>query len=526
MEYHWIKYDADVNRYAILEKGIIFEEQRIQLADITISEFIVYYLVGPQKENVEKWIKKWKEREGKWKWHDRPKPDIKILEDDELLLEIKTLFTNEPNHEKGFYSYYGIGILKSKFTDEEFQEMIPESALKTFRDYEITDTKWRKLPIRNPNKRQGFLGFIVDDNLEMTHYPVLFNFDEFAQTHMFLSGMTGSGKSVTGFDIAEEALENNIPVLVLDYYGTWTGFLEPCNDENLLRNYFEFGMGNPKAYNGTIYTPSSDAGKPLNMNLLAKPSTDNENKLQEYAIETSLIIKQFCDLSKDERLAVRAGIFEKWKEGEDLDYKTVADVVEGDKIKMRLEELLAVSYLFEGERPKIRNLWKDGISVVSLNELGSEKGRMFTAYYILRELVNWSDSLSDSPNKINLLVVIEEAHKFIEKNVWNMMDTAAKTFRKKGIGLLFITTGITDLEGIRGNTNFKAYMKTEYDNDIDRIGRDIGDYKSLMKILPAGMGIIKYPDFGIPVITQFRPCYHRPTGLTTDEIKEKMNQVK
>ncbi len=529
MEYHWIEwedYDSveqkSRRKCVILEKEVVFDEQKIKLSNITISEFAVYGLSDIQKQNVESWIKKWKERGGKWKWYDRPKPDIKILDNDELLLQIETLFTNEPNHEKGFYSYYGIGILKSKFTEEEFQKMIPKSALRTFREYDITDTKWRKLPTHDSSKRQGFLGFIVDDNLEMTHYPVLFNFDEFAHTHMFLSGMTGSGKSITGFDIAEEALDNSIPVLVLDYYGTWTGFLEPCNDKNLLKNYFVFGMGKPKSYEGAIYTPSSDVGKPLNMNLLAKPPTDDQSKLQQFAIEASLIIQQFCDLTKDERLAVRACIFEKWKEGQDLNYKTIADVVGNDKTKMRLEELLAVSYLFEGERPKINDLWKDGeISVISFDEMRSEKAEMFTAYYVLRELVNWSDSLPDSPNKINLLVVVEEAHKFTEKNVWAMMDTAVKTLRKKGIGLLFITTGITDLEGIRGNTNFKTYMKTEYDNDIDRIGRDIGDYKSLMKILPAGMGIIKYPDFGIPVITQFRPCYHRPTKLTTEEIREK-----
>lgn len=497
----------------------------VHLGNITLSEFSVYFLAGNLKKECEEWLKKWEERKGKWKWYDFPKPLIKILEDDELYNEILTLLSNHDNHEKSFASYWDLGRLRRNFTNEEIEKMIPETVRHVKKDPDISDTKWYRLPRYDENKRQGFLGKIRDDDYTVMHFPLLFNFDEFAQTHLFLVGTTGSGKSITAFDIAEEALENNLPVVVLDPTGQWTGFLEPCNDRKLIKHHEEFGMGHAKGYKGVIYTPSSDIGKKFNMNLLAKPPTDDESKLQEYAIEVSQIIQGFCDLSKDERVNLRAGIFEKWKNDEDLDYKKVPDVVEKDMTKKRLEELIAVSFLFEGERSKINEIWKKGeISVISFTELRSEKIEMFTAYYILRELVNYFDSQPDSPNELKLLVVVEEAHKFTEKNVWQMLDQAAKTLRKKGVGLVFITQGITDLESIRANTKFRIYMRIAYDNDTERASKDIGEYKNLLKSLPAGTGIISFPDFRIPVITKFRPCYHRNTALTADEIREKQQE--
>lgn len=341
-------------------------------------------------------------------------------------------------------------------------------------------------------------------------------------------GSTGSGKSITAFDIAEGALLEKIPVLVLDPTGQWTGFLEKCDDKGLLAKYNEFGMKEPRAFDGRIFTPASDIGTPLEMNLLAKPATNDNSALQRYAIDVATIIKDFCRLTNEEEVNLKAKILETWKKGKDLDYKSVVDLADKDVTKKRLQDLEAASFLFEGKGTKISDTWKKGeISIISFTEIKSEKVEMFTAYYFLREVVNYFDSQNDSPKELKLLLVVEEAHRFTESNVWNMLDRAVKTMRKKGVGMLLVTQGLTDLEKIRGNTRMKIYMQILYDQDRDRAAQDIGrEYAEMLDSLKPGTGIISYADFEIPVLARFRPCLHRNSGLTSEEIRKKMHGKK
>ena len=61
-------------------------------------------------------------------------------------------------------------------------------------------------------------------------------------THAIVAGSTGSGKSVTANVVAEEALENDIPVVVFDPTAQWTGFVKELKDENLEEHYDRFDM--------------------------------------------------------------------------------------------------------------------------------------------------------------------------------------------------------------------------------------------------------------------------------------------
>jgi hypothetical protein len=60
--------------------------------------------------------------------------------------------------------------------------------------------------------------------------------------HVLIAGGTGGGKSVSGMVIAEEILQRNIPVIVLDPTGQWSGFLKPCTERNMLDVYKKFEM--------------------------------------------------------------------------------------------------------------------------------------------------------------------------------------------------------------------------------------------------------------------------------------------
>ncbi|WEL23154.1 helicase HerA-like domain-containing protein [Candidatus Nanohalovita haloferacivicina] len=74
-------------------------------------------------------------------------------------------------------------------------------------------------------------------------------------THAIVAGSTGSGKSVTANIIAEEALEQDIPVVVFDPTAQWTGFVKELKDDNLLEHYDRFDMNkdtDPHPYPGVI----------------------------------------------------------------------------------------------------------------------------------------------------------------------------------------------------------------------------------------------------------------------------------
>lgn len=412
---------------------------------------------------------------------------------------------------------------KSSAIAQGLATLLRRATSKAQLETKIKEPKWDRLPFPDETKRQGFLGFVLDGYLEATKFPLLFDYDNQAPTHTLIVGASGFGKTITAYDIAEGALFQDIPVLVLDPMIQWSGFLEKCDEKKLLDRYKEFQMIEPMSFRCRVLTPSSDVGANLNTNLLAKPRTGKENELQAFAIDLSLIIKDFCKLSDNETVKLKDTVFSSWKKGLDLDYSSLINETDKEFLKMKLQSLAALSFLFEGKGlSDISSLWKSGeVYVISLNEIKVEQVKMFAAYYFIRELISYFDSQPDS-NTLKLLFVVEEAHRF-KGSVKAILDRAARTLRKKGVGIVFVTQTITDLEETRANTAMKIYMHMTYDNDIERAKIDLGnDFAKLLPSLETGFGICAYPTFDVPVIVKFRPCYHKSTGLTSEEIKNKM----
>ncbi len=394
----------------------------------------------------------------------------------------------------------------------------------TIEEPQIREPIWNRLPFYDEKKRLGFLGFVHDAYLEPTKFPLLFDYDQQALTNTAVVGSSGYGKTITAYVIAEGTLLRGIPVLVLDPTGQWTGFSEKCDSDALLKRYRDFQMEEPMTFKTKIYTPASEVGIPLETNLLSRPLTDKESELQAYAIDLSMIIRDFCKLSDTETVKVRDTIFNAWKEKKDLDYQTLMGMTEREISKIKLQALVALSFLFEGKGlENISLLWKEGeISVVTFTEIKTESVRMFSAYYLIRELVNYFDSQTDS-DKIRLLLVVEEAHRFRETAVRSMLDRAARSLRKKGVGVVFVTQVLTDLEEVRANAATRIYMRTIYEPDVDRARDDMGsEFANLLSGLEIGTGIVSYPSYEVPVVVKFRPCLHNNTSLTAEEIKEKM----
>ena len=73
-------------------------------------------------------------------------------------------------------------------------------------------------------------------------------------THTLIAGATGSGKTVTGQGIVEEALKEGTNVIVLDPTAQWSGFLRESNETSMLEKYSDYGMSKNEArgFDGNI----------------------------------------------------------------------------------------------------------------------------------------------------------------------------------------------------------------------------------------------------------------------------------
>ncbi len=139
-------------------------------------------------------------------------------------------------------------------------------------------------------------------------------------THAIVSGSTGSGKSVTASVIVEEALENDVPVVVFDPTAQWTGFVKELRDDNLLEHYSRFDLNeenDPHPYRGIIQEIKTE-DPDLDFDELRSPGeitvfTLNQLTTEEFDQAVRKIIDQ---------------IFEKeWEESPDLELLIVFDEV-------------------------------------------------------------------------------------------------------------------------------------------------------------------------------------------------------
>lgn len=106
-----------------------------------------------------------------------------------------------------------------------------------------------------PNRDSADVVFEVGLIAETKHRAYIVAKD--MNTHALVAGSTGSGKSVSSSIIAEEALNNKIPVVVFDPTSQWTGFLSALRDKNIFKVYSKFGLSpeDARSYKGLIFTP-------------------------------------------------------------------------------------------------------------------------------------------------------------------------------------------------------------------------------------------------------------------------------
>ena len=108
--------------------------------------------------------------------------------------------------------------------------------------------------IPSGGKREAYMGSLAEMGKR-----TFMNIDDLT-THALVAGATGSGKTVTGQVMVEEALEEGANVIVLDPTAQWTGFLRENEDSGMLQLMQEFGMSmeDARAYDGNIRAVEPD----------------------------------------------------------------------------------------------------------------------------------------------------------------------------------------------------------------------------------------------------------------------------
>jgi len=73
-------------------------------------------------------------------------------------------------------------------------------------------------------------------------------------THTIVAGATGGGKSISAQVIIEEALMQDVAVIVFDPTAQWSGMLRKCTDKKMLSYYPKFGLkeNDARAFKGNV----------------------------------------------------------------------------------------------------------------------------------------------------------------------------------------------------------------------------------------------------------------------------------
>lgn len=360
-------------------------------------------------------------------------------------------------------------------------------------------------------------------------------------THAVCVGMTGSGKTGLCLSLLEEAAIDGIPALCIDPKGDLGNLM--LTFENLSPEEFrpwidpaeavrhgltpdeyakttaemwkqglaEWGQGPERirrlkeSAEVAIYTPASDAGRPLTVlrsfTAPAPAVRDDSEALREriMAAVSGLLALMQIDadpISSREHILLSTILEATWRNGEDLDMGTLIRSIQAPpfqrvgfldlesffpaadrfKLAMSLNNLLAspsFAAWLEGEPLDIRKLMHtaDGrprLAIISIAHL-SDAERMFFVTILLNELVAWMRTQSGT-SSLRALLYMDEVFGYFPPTAnppsKQPMLTLLKQARAFGLGCVLATQNPVDLD-YKGLSNagtwFLGRLQTERD---------------------------------------------------------------
>jgi len=303
--------------------------------------------------------------------------------------------------------------------------------------------------------------------------------------HLMALGGSGSGKTVLCKCVIEEAVRNNIPVIIIDPQGDISSLaikgdsMELTEHGTPLEIQEEFFSKARIA----IFTPASNKAIPISVNPFKSPSQDVPREEAVQAIDlTANSLASFLgyDLNTDAGKGAKAYMFTileyLWQQGQRInDMGHLADIVlnpptkiaatlnslivkkEPEEIarKLRFLTVGTSSLMFQMGVQIDISLFVDNsdgkvpLNIIYLNTLTSENDKQFFLATLFKELYCWM--LKNPSNDLRMLFYVDEISPYVPpyprnpppKNAYTLLFKQA---RKYGIGLVAATQNITDID--------------------------------------------------------------------------------
>jgi len=227
----------------------------------------------------------------------------------------------------------------------------------------------KKTPLKHPTDN-FLLGKVSSSEEAYEIHPMVFN------KHAAILGASGSGKTVLGKRIIEEALFKGYSALLIDPQGDLCSMILPEKANSPYATLI-------KDLNWRIYTPGSEKGTKLSINPLETPSkellTDSDYRNALLDNTSSLILMIIgVDLKRipPEKALLESIILESWRQGEQLSFALLAKKVENSEeiTTITTGEQVATESLVSKQKKKqlARNLFKVAVGTEGAFFIGGE----------------------------------------------------------------------------------------------------------------------------------------------------------
>jgi predicted transcriptional regulator len=334
------------------------------------------------------------------------------------------------------------------------------------------------------NARAGIRGSLLLGRSRADGSPVELPVNAFKRHFMALGG-SGSGKTVLCKCVIEEAVRNNIPVIIIDPQGDISSLAIKGDPEELTEHGTPLEVQEEFFSKAriAIFTPASNKAIPISVNPFKSPTQDIPHEEAVQTIDlTAASLASFLgyDLNSDAGKSAKAYMFtileHIWQQGQRInDMNQLAHLILNPptKIAATLNSLVAkkepeeiarkLRFLTVGTSSLMFQLGvqidislfldtSDGkvpVNIIYLNTLNSENDKQFFLAILFKELYCWM--LKNPSNDLRMLFYVDEISPYIPpyprnpppKNAYVLLFKQA---RKYGVGLVAATQNITDID--------------------------------------------------------------------------------
>ncbi|MBM4248488.1 MAG: DUF853 family protein [Euryarchaeota archaeon] len=392
--------------------------------------------------------------------------------------------------------------------------------------------------------------------------------------HLVILGASGSGKTVLGKCVLEEAALRGVPSIIIDPQGDLASLAVGGSPDELLargteparlREYLE-------KLEFRTFTPASSKGIPLSANPLQLPPADlpEEERIRSLDLAcSSLAILLGYDAGSEEGKAVKSllyAIFEHaWRAGRpfrdfdslasfvlelppELSQKTAALVADKDKAKLsrnlRFMNVGMNQLLFTFGVPVSAELFlrpaapgRTPVNIIYLNTLASDEHKQFFVTMMAREIHDWM--LRHPAGGPQLLLYIDEVGPYLPPNPYmppakDILRLLFKQGRKYGVSCMMCTQNVADVDyKAMSQAATWALGRMMTVQDIEKVKQIIKalnaagpeEIVSALPGLKAGEFVLLCPDvFPAAVRLRSRWLYSRHETLEEERLRETMSQ--